>query len=166
MSICDIESYRFEPYYLPMLVRYKNLKNFKLQIKQIVFFNLSNVFFLQSFFKKNCFFKNGLSNFVFFKKTVNTFFVNKYNRFFKNNYLYFVFKKNRVTKFTNKYSSNTWSIGMLLVLLDLDKKFLRRTLKGYKILLNFLNLMVIRKFKKGHKAILMFNNINNQFFFL
>ena len=150
MSICDIESYRFKSYYLPIKIKnifkYKKLKNLKI--------NLSCVFITKSLITYNfgVFSKN---------KKLNPLYIG-----FENlncpQLNYYLFYKNKITSFSGFTKFSSWSIGMVLTILNYTKsKFMRRSGKGYKILINFLKVP-----KLDNRIIFLFKNINNRFFFL
>ena len=175
MSACDVESYRFKSYYPPTtynkLDRYKNFKSIKIQLfifykKQPYFFYK---FFNASFLKKNLkiFFKN---TFIFFdiqEKTSLHLLLTYVDN--KKIFLFLSFYRNKAIASTQQMS-NTLSIGMILVSLNMFKsKFLRRTPKGHRILLNFLNFpksIFNKRLKIASALVIFFKNVNNRFFFL
>lgn len=173
VSICDIESYRFESYYLPLilLLKYKNLKNLKINLKKFNILNIFKKMNLKFFFITTCFNKNNLYVYKnIYKKTffLKIFFKKKTANYSNN--LFLLFYQNKIT--TIRFTTiKTITIGMLLTFLNLLKtKFVRRTLKGYKMLINFLNFSnyssFFKRFIRTHSCVFFFKNIKNKFFFL
>lgn len=172
VSICDIESYRFESYYLPLilLLKYKNLKNLKINLKKFNILNIFKKMNLKFFFITTCFNKNNLYVYKnIYKKTffLKIFFKKKTANYSNN--LFLLFYQNKIT--TIRFTTiKTITIGMLLTFLNLLKtKFVRRTLKGYKMLINFLNFSnyssFFKRFIRTHSCVFFFKNIKNKFFF-
>ena len=154
VSICDIESYRFESYYLPIpkiqKTKYRFIKTLKI--------SLSNIRAID-FQKHNSILYNKYKYVVKKNNDLSTI------KYIKNSYL--LFYNNKTTVFDNIKISRTWSIGILLKVLNiLNSKFIRRTTKGYKILINFLNIQKHTFFKTNNRLIFYFKCINNRFFFL
>ena len=93
VSICDIESYRFESYYLPIkknnLLKYKQLKNIKLKLNSLAYINLLPN--KEYFFKKLFTFKR--KNFILYQ--LNSQFLTK------SNLVFYLFYNNKITKSFN-----------------------------------------------------------------
>ena len=139
MLNCDFSCCKFESYYLPMqnnkitsnLVFLKKLNIKKIEFNYKSFIYYSNIFKVKKFYNNNI---KLLYYYYFFEKSFN---FNKF--FFKNNY-YISLNKNKnhyyISIIKNNLLYSYLSVGTMLKFFSFNKKYLRRSKKGFNIFLN------------------------------
>jgi hypothetical protein len=134
------------------IIKFKFIKIFKKKLKSFYF--LLNFFFLNFLNKANYY-----NNYFFLKNFKH---IQLYNITFKKIPILLLHGSNLKLVYFLKKILKTLSIGSVLRLLNLKKKFLRRSLAGIKIFFNFL-----KSFGKFYSSsVLVFKNLNNFIFFL
>lgn len=161
MLNCDFKSCGFEPHYLPLIYFFKNTKTQKIyDLKKI---NTSNFkFFLTKFDNQVQLFCNPLTTYynVFFFK-------NFYKTDGGKNFIFFLNKKKWHYSFSLIKNGSTvfyFSLGSILKFLNITLKSLRRSKKGFLILLNVF-FSIFKKYKK-HEPSIFINFFDHKLVFL